>query len=461
MKKLLWVSIIALTLLTGCNGYIAENNNINSPATYKNGTSEDTTGQTDEKEYTSPKMEGEISISAMSEQEFITAAANQFMTKYPKVKVIINTYRGISRDSGANPPDEYSTENYRNVLNTKIMTGKAEDVIFTSNLPVKKYTDMGVFEDLSHFLSYSKEINAENYFMNVLEAPRDSKGKIYVLPYMASFQVIGFNRTLVSETKSELDSSMKTISFEKAAAFAQQLVNGTSKKNVYISQGDGAYYFSYLLKENLNKFVDMERKEARINTEQFINLLRQTKDLMDKGYFAAKNSIDLYNMEYYFAFSLQPDLQGAFNSLDSGSADCYVLPLSDTNGKVYTNPNYTLGINSASKNKALAWEFVKFLLSDEMQSAPCFYGLCVNKKGFEASIERNFKLYNNTKKNMSEAAYKKLLEGWVMQINSYSTLDPVIEDFFAEESGKFFEKKQSAEETARVLQAKINKYFNE
>lgn len=46
MKKLLWASIIALTLLTGCNGYIAENNN--SPATYKNGTSEDTTGQTEE-----------------------------------------------------------------------------------------------------------------------------------------------------------------------------------------------------------------------------------------------------------------------------------------------------------------------------------------------------------------------------------------------------------------------------
>ncbi len=451
MKKRLLAVMTALVILTGCNGNIQMDNGI----------SKDTTRQNGDKEYAPLKMEGEISISAMSELEFMTVAANQFMAKYPKVKVIINTQRGAAKDPGASPPEEYSSEYYRNFLNTKIMTGKAEDIIFTGNLPVKKYTDMGVFEDLSRFLSLSPEINAENYFMHVLESPRDTNGKLYILPLFCWLDVICFDNRLISETNSQLDNGMTTVSFEKASALAQGLIDGTSKKNAFLSPYDGALFFSYILRDNLKEFVDLDRRQAIINTGRYIALLDRTKDLADRGYFSTENSIDFYNMEYYFAFKVDFAIQAAFYSLDSSYSD-YSLPLSDAGGKVYANPNSSLGVNSASKNKELAWEFVKFLLSDEMQSSPSAYGMGVNKKGFEAFVERQLKLYNSrNNKNVSEEAYKNLLQKWVMQINAYDNSDPVINDFFWEENGKFFKGKQSAEETARVLQAKVDKYLNE
>ena len=447
MRKRILFVMIALALLTGCNGNIQVDN----------GTSKDIAVQSNEKEYTPPKMEGEITISAVFEQEFMTIAAKQFMAKYPNVKVTINTFRDVSKDVGIIPSD------YRNFLNTKIMTGKAEDIIFTAYLPVKKYTDMGVFEDLSHFLSLSPDINAEHYFMNVLEASKDANSKLYVLPLTFSFEVISFDNQLVSENSSQLDKDMTKISFEKALALAQRFIDGTSKKNAFLSPDDGAHFFNNL-KGNLKEFVDMEHRQASINTERYIALLKQTKDLVDRGYFAAENSIDFYNMEYYFALIVSASVQeSAFFSLVSSSSGRYALPRSDADGNVYMNSGFGLGINSASTNKDLAWQFVKFLLSDEMQSSPSFYhDLCVNRNGFEASVERNLKMYNsNNNENVSKEAYKKLLEKWIIQINTYDTHDPAIEDFFWEENGKFFEGKQSAQETARILQAKVDKYLNE
>ena len=117
----------------------------------------------EEKEvYVQPEMKGEITISCFYEQEFLNVAAEKFMETYPDVTVTINTY---NETSGAG-----SVEDYQTYLNTKIMTGKAEDIIFNSFLPVTKYTEMGVFEDLSRYIALTPELNDKNYFMNVLEA---------------------------------------------------------------------------------------------------------------------------------------------------------------------------------------------------------------------------------------------------------------------------------------------------
>ncbi len=462
MKKLFLVILIVLTTLTGCS----QSTQKNESDTIMSGTEKQTNvsaiNEAEQAEYKPPKMEGEIFISAMTEQEFLKIAANKFMQKYPKVKVKINAYRGAEKDAGESPSEEYSTEKYRNYLNTKIMTGKAEDIIFTAQLPVKKYVDMGVFEDLSRYLSFSKEINKENYFMNILESPKDVNGKIFVLPYMCSFQAISFDSRLVSENNNKFDSTMNNISFEKAAVFGQNLIANTKKKNAYLSQESATNFLSYILKGKLKKFIDKENKKANINTQEYITLLKETKDLIKKGPLLTSSNIDFYNTEYYFAFRLQNDIQAAFNNLTSGSGDCYALPMSDIDGNIYTNPNYSLGINSASKNKELAWEFIKYLLSDEIQSSPSLYGLCINKKGFQASIDRNYKLNSNGgESNVNKEEFKSLLEKWVMQINAYDTIDPVIWDFFTEENSKYFDEKQSAEETAEVLNSKINKYLNE
>lgn len=448
MKKRLLAVMLILTILVGCTGNIQ-----NSDEETLN-----LSEQKDEEEYIPPKMEGELTVSTMFEQEYLTIAAQKFMNKYPNVKISINSYVKIEDENTTGASEEFSVENYRNHLNTKIMTGKAEDIIFATQLPVHKYVHMGVFEELSNLLRLTPEINSDNYFMNVLEAPKDKDGNIYMLPLMSRFPVVSFDKHLVTDSGKKIGDGMTKISFGKALEFAQELVDNTSRKNTFLMLESGAHLFNYAFRDYFNEFVDIENKKVSIG-EKYISLLNHVKDLENNGYFAAKGSIDFYNMEYYFALNADFDIQGAFFNLLPDTYT-YAMPLSDASGNVYVNPSNSVGINSNSKHKELAWEFIKFLLSEEVQSLPGFYGLGVNKKGFDNSAERILKLYNKDEK-VSKEEYRNLLEKWVMEINAYDINDPVISEFIWQESNKFFDGEQSAEEAARILQAKISKYLNE
>jgi len=95
---------------------------------------------------------------------------------------------------------------------------------------------------------------------------------------------------------------------------------------------------------------------------------------------------------------------------------------------------------------------------------PSIHGLAVNRQGFEAAVERYYSYYSDREKGngkVDKAAYGQLLRSWMEQINDCDTMDSAIWSLIEEENGKFFSNKQTAEETAKRLQMKINQYFNE
>ncbi len=407
----------------------------------------------EEKEvYVQPEMKGEITISCFYEQEFLNVAAEKFMETYPDITVTINTY---NETSGAG-----SVEDYQTYLNTKIMTGKAEDIIFNSFLPVTKYTEMGVFEDLSRYIALTPELNDNNYFMNVLEAAKEENGKIYLLPYMAKFDVISFSEALLTEQPA-LEQEIESASFSDRMTIANELIQNTDKRNVFLIQMNELSYANYLVEDVFSDFVNVEDKKVNIKSEAYINLLNLIKELSESDAFGS-DRMDFYNTEYYFAATCDYDVQAAFYELDTSAGVSYGMPMADKDGNVAINANGCLALNSASDNKDLAWEFMKYLLSDEVQSLPSLHGLAVNKTGFDAVAERYYSFYSEGSQTaVDKEEYVELLESWMEQINDCDTVDSAIWTLIEEENRKFFDGKQSAEETAAILQRKLEQYFNE
>lgn len=472
-KKLLVLSLAIITLLSGCgksNGENAGNQNqMNRNHSSAADSKEQGSAESDSKEqggvkseskeqgsveaekYEQPEMKGEITISTMIEQEFLKAAAEEFEKKYPDITITINTYQGASGENMAN--------DYRTLLNTKIMSGKAEDIIFSTQLPVKKYMDMGVFEDLSDYISKTPEMNEENYFLNVLEAAKDEEGQLFIMPYMSSFQVISFDREVAEEGSVNI-AGTESISFSEAVEYAMQMTDNTLLKNVYIMQGKGVNYFENLVKDHQDSLIHMNEKKVNIDTEQYVGWLEEVKEIEQKGYLDTKRSIDYYNDNYHFAFNIDYDVQAAFYNLDG--SNIMGRSIADETGNVYTNSAYCFGLNSASNNKEIAWEFMKYLLSEEVQGSPSIHGLPVHKKGFEASADRYFKFYmDGSKSSVEFEEYQSLLLKWVKEINSCDVFDPNIMNYINEENSKFFDGTQSAEKTAQILQSKITQYLNE
>ena len=128
-RKVLALFVCMVCLLSGCGNAQTQNEEDLQSKGSNIPSSNETTEQKKE-EYVQPEMKGEITVSAFMEQEFLTAAARQFMDLYPDVKVTVNVYHETSGTGSA--------EDYQTYLNTKIMTGKAEDIILNSFLPVEK-----------------------------------------------------------------------------------------------------------------------------------------------------------------------------------------------------------------------------------------------------------------------------------------------------------------------------------
>lgn len=401
-------------------------------------------------EYVQPEMKGEITITCLSENELLTAAARKFMSIYPDVTVTIH-----ASEAG-------STQEYQTYLNTKIMSGKAEDIIFNSFLPIAKYTEMGVFEDLSKYIAMTPEFNDENYFMNVLCAAGNDSGEIPLIPYMTRFHVIGFSDHLLAG-QGTIEDTLKTwenTGFSESMELGKKLAADSGKENVFLLQGNEISYVDSLIRDSFSKFINIKEKQVNLDTPEYINLLNSVKELSQKNMFGVNT--DFYNTEYYFAATVDYDVQAAFYDLSNEEDLAYSMPLADTEGKIATNVNYSMARNSASSHKDLAWEFMKYLLSEDVQTMPSLHGLAVNRIGFEASAQRYYSFYTeNNKGSVDAEEYAALLEKWTEQINSCDMVDAAIWDFMDSENSKFFSGEQTAETTAKNLQQQINQYLNE
>jgi len=459
--KVLVALLACISCLISACGKAGEEGVASEEAVIGQNTEQDQTGSSEEQQdarndvqevqgYVQPEMRGEITISCLSENEFLTAAAKQFTDIYPDVTITIN-----ASEAG-------TVEDYQTYLNTKIMSGKAEDIIFNSFLPIAKYSEMGVFEDLSRYISMTPEFNDENYFMNVLQAARQDSGEIYVIPYMAFFNVIGFSDSLLAE-QTDIRKALETwdkAGFSESIALARQLVADTGKRNVFLINSNELSYADSLIQDSLGQFIDVEEKKVNLDSAEYINLLNSVKEISNNNLFGS--DIRFYNEDYYFAVLKDYDVQAAYYCLAKDSDWAYCMPLGDAEGNVAINVNNCIALNSACGHKELAWEFIRYLLSEEAQMLPSLHGLAVNRQGFAASVSRYYTFYENgSNGGVDEAAYGKLLEAWINQVNSCDLVDAVIWDLINEENEKFFSGTQTAEQTAKNLQKQLDQYFNE
>ena len=481
MKKLLSLLLLVSLVLTGCAGgsggdYPADGNpgtnqgNLNQE---NGGNGENQNDQNDSKDetdrtYEMPEMKGEITISLLDSMPLLEAGAQMFMDKYPDVTINIHTFRSLEAiqmeggmEMAAAPSAEQSSENYLSQLNTRLMSGNAEDIILISRMPLQKYISMGVFEELSFYMENSPEINKENYFMNLFEAAGYGSDRMYSLPLATGIQTITFANDLVTDSNLYLPQDMKNISYEEALKYALQLVENTNRNNTFLGMADGQEVVMEYVKLNWDHYVNEETKEVNFDSDEYVQLLKMAADLEAKGYYDT-SGLDFYNMEYYFAMHNDFDVQAAYYSLLPGSSDYHTMPFSDGKGNVPMNAYMQFGINSASANKELAWEFLKFMISDEVQQLPSLYNLSVNRKGFDAYLDRQITFYNEgNAAKIDQDAYKDLLKGWMEQINVDYTERQMIVNMLYLENLDFFDGKISAEDAAARVQEKVNKYFNE
>lgn len=433
----------------------------------------DTTGEVKETEdvkkaYVQPEMKGEININVYESSEWLETAASMFTKKYPDMKVNIHDFFNgtdvlINTGSGETAiarPSGQTREDYISQLNTEILSGEADDIIITSiGLPIERYIKMGIFEDLSSYLEGAEEINDSNYYMNIFDACKTEKGALYQFPISAfAVPTVRFDKKLIENTGIGPAPNTTAISFREALELGKQMYDASTLPNTFLGAGDAKNMIGDIYTKTVISSINYDTGEVELDKEKIKEYLTIIEEL--KAYKFVPSDFDLLNEECHIPSSIQytQDIEAAAFMLQGENA---TFQWKSDDGKVYLSPYFALdfGITSQSKNKELSWEFLKFLVSEEVQTLPTCPWSGVHKSGLKARVEG----YLTTAGYAQEDAQKivSTVEGWVLQINAYRPENTDLIQISEGTLNEYAEGKTTAEETINNLISRLEQYMNE
>jgi ABC-type glycerol-3-phosphate transport system substrate-binding protein len=321
--------------------------------------------------------------------DWISSGLNRVIDRYkllyPNVNVIVEEIK--------DDYDEYSIR-----IATELAAGKGSDIIFPSmmfNSDFYKMANSGAFLDLNKIIEQDEDFNIDGYVKVVLDAGV-FRGRRYTMPYMYATPVyisvpekldeIGFDVSQTSDTVSFMNEISRTL--PKAQA------------NFIRSMFSEYVYLDLILSSGI-QIVNFETNAVLPNQRELKKLLGSYKpyhtiDEKIRANPASLDAGDLLNGAIMFARVDRIDrfinLAGQLKT--SGDFQISVLPGMD--GKISAGSIGTTAIRTGSPNQLNAWNFIKLLLSPEVQGDGHF--IVFDPVHIDSIINR-FDTFNNLYEN--------------------------------------------------------------
>lgn len=371
---------------------------------------------------------------------------------------------------------EYTTDEVMTDLekfNADISGKNCPDLIDLSFLNFKQLAARDILEDLNPYMERDG-IQKEDYIENVLEA-YEADDKLYgIVPQF--FVITHFIKTSrVGDLKGWTLTEMMDIA-EKSNA-----------KEVFQSQDRESVFYNCIY-NNIDEFINWETGECSFVGENFLKALEFTgqfpeEQVMDyeEGIVERLRSGSLLtassSVNSVAEYQMMRELFG-----EEITAVGY--PNSERKGNVIQSTGCCLAISSRSAHKEGAWEFIKEVLSDEYQSSlNNGFGFPLKKSALEEQFQEDMKQEYEPDENGDLVESVKLNYGYDSvsfeiyaanqeEVNAVRDIitsaerlngsaNEAVYNIISEEAGAFFAGQKSAEETAKIIQSRIEIYVKE
>ncbi len=354
-------------------------------------------------------------------------------------------------------------QEFRERTDLELGAGRGADIICSDAVnDACSLLEKGVFEDLAPYMEASG-IREEDYFPMAFSGWRRDE-KIYGLSSFAEIEGIWVKQEVVGDA--EITDLEKLL----------DLLLAYDDDVVFLKYCDEAYLLQLLLEnsENLCGMVDLENGTCDFDGELFRKLLETAKKY---GYNEKKESFE--------AIAGKLEYAGFYAFLDSR----YLEELGRAavgywfgDGWHTRQRGMILAVNGNSSKKEGAWEFLKFLLADEVQmdfavSESNYIGhyFPVGKKAFEALCREHSEVINggydvkvfggddqisNMVTGLTEDRTKKLYEALENARTAPTRALPLLQ-IILEESEAYFSGGRSIEEVRDIVENRVRLYLNE
>jgi multiple sugar transport system substrate-binding protein len=396
---------------------------------------------------------------------------------------------GVSKIEDTVIPND---EEFQKKMSIELMAGEGPDIIrVDTNLfkSIHKVATTGIFCDLNDVISKSKDFNIADYNEKVLNSAVFD-GKRYLIP-------LGYDVPVFFTTKERL--KMSGIELNESNWTWNSLAD-TVKTFIEKNKNQKKYFFfelSFLelMQSSGLSFVDYSKKTSKFSSKEFIELLNIYKDIYpsiepenQKANPSAGGSFtDVYNdlhipeIDSYdpgvlnnkdtIMFSglgmgepewLRATNAGVWNTLNE-EMTVYPYPTFDGTNSSYIKTPDLIGVNSKCKYKNEALDFIKLLLSRDLE----FGNFGVNHSTL---TQINIKAYKEMQKRELDEHFsshplpKSLAEKMDKIIGGIGDIvlqDESINKIIGDEVPKFLNGKETGDQAAKAIDEKVNLYLNE
>ncbi|GKU78875.1 ABC transporter substrate-binding protein [Paenibacillus sp. L3-i20] len=470
MKK--WIniviSLIVILSLSACNN--------NTPATNKPESTKDTSTNISSPSPNVVENKGvledenkedkkTIVISTLGVTEFFEQAKQRYESAHPNVTIQFKEFGSETNEGGA--LNAAAVEKYIKQTTTEVLSGQGADLFVLSSvdLPIDKYVSKKAFVDVYDVLHNDKSFDSNLYYMNILDNSK-MDGGLYLLPTSFYLQTLFGDTVNLEKTGVTIDD--KNWTWSHFVDVGKQLANKGDKSFVLGGSMEPERMLNLLVSDNYAQLVDGSKHKANFDSVLFTDLLKRVKSLYSEKLISDK---PVTYEDSYFNLSEFYTPKDYFSRL--------ILYYKD--GSIYQKPHTveqqsgiafggmsSIAMNANSKLKGTAWDFMKFLLSEEMQTLSPENGFSLLKSVNEATISELANQIANgevidAKVSNLKASEKDIQILKTMLAEASLPITPMnkVQLIVAEEAKAYFSGQKSEDAVAKLIQNRVTTYLNE
>jgi multiple sugar transport system substrate-binding protein len=409
-----------------------------------------------------------VVFSTFFPSDYFKEAKKKYEAKHPNITIEL---KSVETDDAHL---EENLEKFVKTTGTAMLSGQGPDLIEMDQLPSGDYVKRKMLANLGDIMDNDPDFKKEQYFTNILDGMKVNGG-MYGLPI--GFFIYGLvgNEDAIKKSGVTFDDSKW--SWEQFITTAKAMTKGADKDHQYaLGRSMPEYMTTQFVNERYATFINQEQGSANFVSSDFTSLLQQVKTLFDEkvvgtdARFPLFNTVQINSPTDYIRELRMSDFIPDGNAYTS---KLYLSPNADPQHPGGSFRTYqTIGLNERSAVKAEAWDFLKFLLSDEMQGKPDGAGFPLNKAAYakkaQALVQKGSIQSDQPIGPMKGKSFKitqqdiddldKFLNGATYPLQfKPSKIDEII----TAEAQAFFTGQKSADEVAKLIQNRVTIYLNE
>ncbi len=331
-------------------------------------------------------------------EDSVRIARGQFQKQFPEVEIEYKLFDNAELD-------------YAQVLRTEVMAGKGPDVIFFGPYEfqdTEKAMDAGIFFDLNPLLEKDDTFDQSQYNINILNGGMYKGKRLYIPLSFDAISAVTTVETLQSFGIQLSETSSFTDWINEFIRWMDEHPHDT--RALSYSNAEAPYFYCKFF--NI-RFMDLETGELLIDQADFRLFLDYLKQKFPRLAYDrpndprfSSNTLQLEALKngqllFYFGITYNDWSLDLYHSLsETLQARSLPLPAIGSAWSVATDRDM-MAINHASPNKQNAYEFIKTMLSLEVQSQNMSY-IPVNNEALSFQLRRTIGAYDLSDEDMEE-----------------------------------------------------------